>query len=139
MADIAIEMDDPHYRSAAKSLWANITHRKRYLTGGTGSGETSEGFGPNFSLRNRAYCESCSSCGELLFQWKLNRLFQHAHFADLYEDTLYNALGGSLDLESKHFYYDNPLEARVARYQWHVCPCCIGNVPRTLLMLPTWM
>lgn len=139
MADIAIEMDDPHYRSAAKSLWANITHRKRYLTGGTGSGETSEGFGPNFSLRNRAYCESCSSCGELFFQWKLNRLFQHARFADLYEETLYNALGGSMDLESKHFYYDNPLEARVARYQWHVCPCCVGNVPRTLLMLPTWM
>jgi DUF1680 family protein len=139
MADIAIQMGDPDYRSAAKSLWSNITHRKRYLTGGTGSGETSEGFGPNFSLRNRAYCESCSSCGELFFQWKLNRLFQHARFADLYEETLYNALAGSMDLEAKHFYYDNPLEARAARYQWHVCPCCVGNVPRTLLMLPTWM
>jgi DUF1680 family protein len=43
-----------------------------------------------------------------------------------------------MDLEAKHFYYDNPLEARVARYAWHVCPCCVGNVPRTLLMLPTW-
>ena len=21
---------------------------------------------------------------------------------------------------------------------WHVCPCCVGNIPRTLLMLPTW-
>lgn len=139
MADIAIETGDPDYRSAAKSLWSNIVHRKRYVTGGIGSGETSEGFGPNYSLRNRAYCESCSSCGELFFQSKMNRIWHDARFADLYEDTLYNALGGCMDLESRHFYYDNPLEARVARYQWHVCPCCVGNVPRTFLMLPTWM
>jgi DUF1680 family protein len=51
---------------------------------------------------------------------------------------MYNALLGSIDLEGKHFYYDNPLDARVARYAWHVCPCCVGNIPRTLLMLPTW-
>ncbi len=139
MADIAMEMGDADYRSAARSIWANITHRKRYITGGIGSGETSEGFGPNYSLRNRAYCESCSSCGELFFQWKMSRDWQDARFVDLYETTLYNALGGSMDLEGKHFFYDNPLEARVARYQWHVCPCCVGNVPRTLLMLPTWM
>jgi hypothetical protein len=24
------------------------------------------------------------------------------------------------------------------RYAWHVCPCCVGNIPRTLLQLPTW-
>lgn len=138
MADVVIETGDEDYRSAVKSLWANITHRKRYITGGIGSGETSEGFGPDYSLRNRAYCESCSSCGEVFFQWKMGRIWHDARYADLYEDTLYNALGGSMDLESKHFYYDNPLEARVARYQWHVCPCCVGNVPRTLLMLPQW-
>lgn len=139
MADVVIESGDPDYRSAAKSLWSNITHRKRYVTGGTGSGETSEGFGANYSLRNRAYCESCSSCGELFFQWKMNRIWHDTRYADLYEDTLYNALAGAMDLDARHFYYDNPLEARVARYQWHVCPCCVGNLPRTLLMLPTWM
>ena len=21
---------------------------------------------------------------------------------------------------------------------WHTCPCCVGNIPRTLLMVPTW-
>jgi DUF1680 family protein len=41
-------------------------------------------------------------------------------------------------LEGKNFYYQNPLEARRGRYDWHVCPCCVGNIPRTLLMLPTW-
>jgi DUF1680 family protein len=139
MADIAIETRDADYMSAVKSQWDNITHRKLYVTGGIGSGETAEGFGPDYSLPSRGYCETCASCGELFFQWKMGRLWHDARFADLYEDTLYNAILGSLDLECRHFYYDNPLESRVARYGWHVCPCCVGNFPRTLLMLPRWM
>jgi len=139
MADVVMETGDADYRSAVKSLWANITHRKLYVTGSIGSGETSEGFGPDYSLPSRGYGETCASCGELFFQWKMGRLWHDARFADLYEDTLYNAILGSLDLECRHFYYDNPLEARVARYRWHVCPCCVGNFPRTLLMLPEWM
>jgi DUF1680 family protein len=51
---------------------------------------------------------------------------------------MYNALLGSLDLDGKNFYYDNPLVESVERYPWHVCPCCVGNIPRTLLMIPTW-
>src|SRR6476469_10474549 len=62
MADVAVETHDVDYQSAVKSLWNNIVHRKYYVTGGVGSGETSEGFGPNYSLRNESYCESCSSC-----------------------------------------------------------------------------
>lgn len=139
MADVAMETGDADYRSAVKSLWDNITHRKLYVTGSIGSGETAEGFGPDYSLPSRGYGETCASCGQLFFQWKMGRLWHDARFADLYEDTLYNAILGSLDLECRHFYYDNPLEARVARYGWHVCPCCVGNLPRTLLMLPEWM
>jgi hypothetical protein len=139
MADIAVETHDPDYQSAVKSLWDNIVNRKYYVTGGVGSGETSEGFGPNYSLRQRAYNESCSTCGLIFFQWKLNLAYRDARYVDLYEESMYNALLGSIDLEGKHFYYDNPLDARVARYQWHVCPCCVGNIPRTLLMLPTWV
>ncbi len=139
MADVVIETGDPDYRSAVKSLWENITHRKLYVTGSIGSGETAEGFGPDYSLPSRGYGETCASCGELFFQWKMGRLWHDARFSDLYEDTLYNAILGSLDLDCRHFYYDNPLEARVARYRWHVCPCCVGNFPRTLLMLPEWM
>ncbi|MDR1011801.1 MAG: glycoside hydrolase family 127 protein, partial [Opitutaceae bacterium] len=31
-----------------------------------------------------------------------------------------------------------PLIDGKARYPWHNCPCCVGNIPRTLLMIPTW-
>jgi len=68
----------------------------------------------------------------------MNMTYHDAKYADLYEETLYNALLGSIDLEGKNFYYQNPLSSSRSRYNWHVCPCCVGNIPRTLLMLPTW-
>jgi len=139
MADVVLEFGDRDYGSAVQSIWDNLVHRKYYVTGGIGSGETSEGFGPDYSLRHNAYCESCSSCGLVFFQHRLNRWHRDARYADLYEETLYNALLGSVDLAGKNFYYQNPLDGNRPRYDWHGCPCCVGNIPRTLLSLPTWM
>jgi DUF1680 family protein len=138
MADVAAETGDVDYQSAVMSLWDNIVNKKYYLTGGIGSGETSEGFGPNYSLRNRSYCESCANCGELFFQWKMNLAYHDAKYADLYEETLYNAIMGDIDLEGNNLCYTNPLEGRNNRQPWQGCPCCVGNVPRTMLMIPTW-
>ena len=138
MADVAVETHDVDYQSATRSIWDNVVNKKYYLTGGVGSGETAEGFGPDYSLRNNGYCEACSSCGEIFFQWKLHLAYHDAQYADLYEQTLYNAVYGSLDLAGKNFYYDNPLDENTARYPWHNCPCCVGNIARTMLMLPTW-
>jgi DUF1680 family protein len=138
MADVAAETGDTDYQSAVMSVWDNLVNRKYYITGGIGSGETSEGFGPDYSLGNDAYCESCSSCGLIFFQYKMNLAYHDAKYADLYEETMYNALLGSLDTGGKNFYYDNPLNSSQSRYAWHVCPCCVGNIPRTLLMIPTW-
>lgn len=137
MADVAAETGDRDYQSAVMSLWDNMVNKKYYVTGGIGSGETSEGFGPNYSLRNDAYCESCSSCGLIFFQYKLNLAYHDARYADLYEQTMYNALLGATDLDGENFCYTNPL-VNTLRTPWHVCPCCVGNIPRTLLMLPTW-
>ena len=139
MADVAMRDRDADYQSAMMSLWDNLVNRKYYLTGGVGSGETSEGFGPDYSLRNNAYCESCSSCGEIFFQHKMNLAYHDAKYADLYEETLYNALLGSIDLAGKNFYYHQSAQRRRRRVTpWHNCPCCVGNIPRTLLSLPTW-
>ncbi|MHC1733232.1 MAG: glycoside hydrolase family 127 protein [Bacteroidales bacterium] len=138
MADVAAETGDTDYQSAVMSLWDNMVNKKYYVTGGVGSGETSEGFGGNYSLGNNAYCESCSSCGLIFFQHKMNIAYHDAKYADLYEETIYNALLGSLDYEGKHFFYTNPLSSNRLRSDWHVCPCCVGNIPRTLLMIPTW-
>jgi hypothetical protein len=139
MSDVAMETGDPDYQSAVRSLWDSVTNRKYYITGGVGSGETSEGFGPDYSLRNNSYCESCSGCGELFFQYSMGLAYHDAKYADLYEQTLYNAILGDIDLEGTHFTYTNALDERGQRTLWHNCPCCVGNIPRTLLQLPTWM
>ena len=137
LADIAAETGDTDYSSAVASLWDNLVNKKYYITGGVGSGETSEGFGPNYSLPNAAYCEACSSCGLIFFQYKLNLACHDAKYADLYEETIYNALLGATDLDGRNFQYTNPLIGG-RRGPWHACPCCVGNIPRTLLMIPTW-
>jgi DUF1680 family protein len=137
MADIAAETRDRDYQSAVISLWDSMVNKKYYLTGGIGSGETSEGFGPNYSLPNDAYCETCSSCGLVFFQYKLNLAYHDAKYADLYEQTMYNALLGGVALDGQSFCYTNPL-VNTDRAKWHVCPCCVGNLARTLLMIPTW-
>jgi len=139
MVDVAMDTGDADYHSAILSLWDNIVNKKYYVTGGVGSGETSEGFGKNYSLPNHAYCESCASCGELFFQHRMNLAYPHARYADLAEETLYNAILGSVDLDGKNFTYTNPLDSGEKRYLWHGCPCCVGNIPRTLLSLPSWM
>ena len=139
MAGVAQGTGDLGYHSAVKALWNNVVQRKYYVTGGVGSGETPEGFGKDYALPNNAYCESCSSCGEVMFQHQLQLIYHDARYADLFEETLYNALLGSVDLPGQNFTYTNPLDSSEARYQWHGCPCCVGNIPRTLLMLPTWM
>jgi hypothetical protein len=137
MADVAAETHDTDYQSAVLSLWDNLVNKKYYLTGGIGSGETTEGFGPDYSLPNTAYCESCSTCGLIFFQYKMNLAYHDAKYADLYEESLYNALLGSTDQDGKTFFYANPLTDG-QRTVWNQCPCCVGNIPRTLLMIPTW-
>ena len=138
MADVAVETHDPEYHSAVKSLWDNLVNKKLYVTGGVGSGDTAEGFGVNYALSNQAYCEACSSCGAIFLQWKMHLAYHEARYVDLYEETMYNTLLGATDLQAKDFYYDNPLDETKMRYAWHTCPCCVGNIPRTLLMMPTW-
>jgi DUF1680 family protein len=138
MAAAARTNGDPTYLSALDSLWDNLVNRKMYITGGIGSGETDEGFGRDYSLPNRAYCESCANAGMLFFQHQMNLLYGDAKFADLAEDVLYNALLSDVDLSGQNFTYTNALDTDEGRYKWHVCPCCVSNIPRALLSLPTW-
>ena len=139
MTDVAMLTNSTDYFDAVNALWDNLVNKKMYVTGGLGSGESSEGFGPDYSLPNVAYSESCANCGMLFFQHKMNMAYQDSKYADLMELVLYNGILGSLDLEARNFTYTNPLDQDFSRYEWHVCPCCVGNIPRTLLSLPTWM
>jgi DUF1680 family protein len=139
MTDVAMLTDAPEYFDAVNVLWEELVNEKMYVTGGVGSEGANEGFGDPYALPNNSYCESCASCGMLFFQHKMNLAYQDGKYADLMELVLYNGIMGSLDLEGQNYTYTNPLTQDFKRYDWHVVPCCVGNVARTMLTLPTWM
>ena len=133
VADLAMLTDDNRYRTAVDRIWANAVHRKHFLTGGVGASHRGEAFSDDFDLRNDGYCESCAGCGMTFWADRLNRMHHDAHHLDVQERTLYNHVLGAVELSGENFFYQNPLASDRARYPWHGCPCCVGNIPRALL------
>ena len=130
---------DNAYLNAADRLWANAIHRKHYLTGGVGESEKGEAFGADFELPNTGYCESCAGCGLSFWAEQMHRLHTDAHYCDVQERVLYNNVLGAVELTGRNFFYQNPLTSEKARYSWHNCPCCVGNIPRTLIAIKDLM
>ncbi len=135
MADIALHEGDAAYRQAGDRIWSNAIHKKHYLTGGVGAAHKGEAFGGDYELPNDAYCESCAGCGLSFWSDRMHRLHADGHYRDVQERALYNNILGSVELGGTNFYYQNPLDEKRARYPWHVCPCCVGNIPRALLAI----
>jgi DUF1680 family protein len=132
MAAIETEENGP-YRQAVDRLWESAIERKHYITGGVGASHQGEAFDADYLLPNDGYCESCAGCGLSFWSDRMHRLHGDAHYRDVQERVLYNNILGALELTGENFFYQNPLESDAARYPWHGCPCCVGNIPRTLL------
>ncbi len=133
MADLAMLTGDDAYRAAVDKIWANAIHRKHYITGGVGASHEGEAFAEDFDLRNDGYCESCAGCGMTFWADRMHRMHHDGQYVDVQERTLYNNILGAIELSGENFYYQNPLASDRARYPWHGCPCCVGNIPRALL------
>ncbi|MBD3266664.1 hypothetical protein GF373_08345 [bacterium] len=135
MAHLAMLTHDTAYQKAVDAIWDNAIHAKHYITGGVGSSHRGEAFGPNYDLRNNGYCESCAACGLTFWADRMHRHHRDAHFIDVQERSLYNAILGAIELTGERFYYQNPLASNQSRYAWHNCPCCVGNIPRALIAI----
>ncbi len=140
MTDVAMLLGASNYATAVNAIWDDFINRKFYVTGGVGSGETSEGFGNDYSLPNGiAYCESCAGTGNVYFEREMHLWTGNGKYIDLMESSLYNNVLGAVDLNAQNYTYTNSLDTSAARYTWNGCPCCVGNIARTLLELPMWM
>lgn len=138
MADVALT-GDQDYADAVDKIWANAIHCKYYITGGVGASEQGEAFAGDFELPNHGYCESCAGCGMTFWAERMHRLHGDAHYCDVQERVLYNNILGAIERTGENFFYQNPLESDKARYPWHGCPCCVGNIPRALLAIKDLM
>ena len=132
VAGAAGESGDPVLTAAAKRLWDNVTLRKMYVTGGVGSQEKDEGFGPEYDLPDNAYAESCAASGMISYAWEMFLMDGDAKYIDVLERVLYNTMLHGISLDGVTTYYRNPLkdENNPRNNIWVCCPPCIT---RTLL------
>ena len=142
MADVSALTGETAYKNAIDKIWADLTETKIYVTGGIGSGETSEGFGAPYSLPNMsAYCETCASISNVMWNYRMFLLEGNSKFYDVLERTLYNALLSGISLSADHFFYPNPLESQGqhTRSAWFGCACCPSNICRFIPSIPGYV
>ncbi|MBI3707224.1 MAG: glycoside hydrolase family 127 protein [Proteobacteria bacterium] len=138
MADLAGETEDPSLVAAGERLWADLTGKRLYVTGGLGPSARNEGFTDDYDLPNEtAYAETCAAIGLIFWAHRLLQLDGDGRYADMMELALYNGALSGLSLDGEHFFYDNPLASRGNhhRWQWHRCPCCPANIGRLIASL----
>jgi DUF1680 family protein len=118
--------DEERYRKTAIRLWENMVYRRMHITGGVGAFANEEKFGPDYTLPNDAYLETCAAVGAGFFHHNMNLAFGHSRYADALERTLYNGSLSGVSLHGDTYFYENPLEGgkKRARWSWHECPCC---------------
>ncbi len=138
MADLAGETGDAALRATCDRLWADLTGKRLYVTGGLGPSARNEGFTTDYDLPNEtAYAETCAAIGLIFWSHRLLQIDGDARYADMMELALYNGAISGLARDGEHFFYDNPLASRGDhhRWQWHRCPCCPANIGRLVASL----
>ncbi len=135
MAGIASRLDDKPLAAASDAIFANAIDKKEYITGGVGANPSGEAFGPDYWLPLNGYCEACAACGMSFWCTERHALGVNANSReeDVRERLIFNLVASSISNNGENFLYRNPPNGRERHYPWHGCPCCIGNIPRTLL------
>lgn len=153
MVDVATETGDEALLEAARRLWANVTRRRMYVTGGIGSASQGERFTWDYHLPNySAYTETCAAIGLVFWAHRLLQVEPRGDYADVMERALYNGVLSGISLAGDRFFYVNPLAVdyhayrdEVDRYgrssvvperqDWFGCACCPPNIARLLTSL----
>jgi DUF1680 family protein len=137
--DYFLETGDPLYRKTLDILWADLTNRKMYVTGGVGSRSDGEAFGDPYELPNsQAYTESCAAIGNMMWNFRMLTASGEARFADIMERALYNGINSGMSLDGTLYCYRNPLASNgeKIRNPWYDTTCCPPNLERILASLP---
>ncbi len=156
MSDYARINRDEKMLAACKKLFANITDKRMYITGGIGSSRIGECFTVPYDLPNvSAYSESCAALGLMLFALSMQRNELNAAYGDVIEREMYNNMLSSTSLDGKAFFYENPLEIDLSlinsetsitpdrrtkypithRLEVFGCSCCPPNINRIFARL----
>lgn len=145
MTDLARDQRDTALADQCRALWAAITTKHLYVTGGVGSEPYGEKFSEPHDLPpDRAYAETCAAIGVVLCARRLLELELDGAYADVMERALYNNVLAGLALDGHAYFYVNPLEVvpavakrryechlvKTQRVPWFGCACCPPNLAR---------
>ncbi|MEE8451195.1 MAG: glycoside hydrolase family 127 protein [Thermoguttaceae bacterium] len=139
MADVAALTGNMEYVRAIDTIWKDVVGTKLYVTGGIGAAGGHEGFGGRYELPNmRAYCETCASIANILWNHRMFLMRGDSKYIDVLERTMYNAALSGISMEGDTFFYPNVLESigQHARSPWFGCACCPSNVARFIPSIP---
>jgi uncharacterized protein len=139
MADVAALTGNMDYVRAIDTIWNDVVTTKLYITGGIGAAGGHEGFGGPYELPNMtAYCETCASIANVLWNHRMFLMRGDAKYMDVLERTMYNAALSGISLEGDRFFYPNVLESigQHQRAPWFGCACCPSNVARFIPSVP---
>ena len=133
VADVATETGDESLVAPLERLWADLTGKNLYVTGGLGPSQANEGFTFDYDLPNEsAYAETCAAVALVFWANRMLGRGPDNRFGDVMERALYNGALSGLSLDGTKFFYENPLASRGDhnRWTWHRCPCCPPNIAR---------
>jgi len=139
MADVAALTGNMKYVKAIDTIWKDVVGTKLYITGGIGAAGGNEGFGSPYDLPNMtAYCETCASIANILWNHRMFLMHNDAKYLDVLERVLYNAALSGISMKGDRFFYPNPLQStgQHARSPWFGCACCPSNIARFIPSVP---
>ena len=154
MADAARLTGDRELLKACEDLFANISRKQMYITGGIGQSAYGEAFSYDYDLPNdTVYAETCASIGLAFFARRMASMAPRGEYGDVLERALYNGVISGMSLDGKAFFYVNPLEAlpeaslkdrrmhhvKIERQKWFGCACCPPNLARIIASLGNYV
>lgn len=144
---------DEELKAACDRLFDNIVNTKMSITGGVGAQKERETFSYSYDLPNRdVYNETCAAIALAMFAGAMQEIEPNSIYGDVIERVYYNGFISGVSLSGDRFFYTNPLELDIKKYQHKGsyqpisqrvkvfgCSCCPPNVVRMLGSLPRYM
>ncbi len=142
MADIAALTGNKDYIRAIQRIWEDVVGNKLYITGGIGASGGNEGFDKDYFLPNStAYCETCASIANAMWNHRLFLMTGDSKYMDIVERVIYNSFLSGISMEGDRFFYPNRLQTFTGaeRAAWFGCACCPSNIVRFVPSIPGYV
>lgn len=149
MADLAAKTGDKELLDACKRVFDSIAEKQMYITGGIGATNQGEAFTEDYLLPNElAYSETCAAIALAMFARRMSAIEPNSKYDDAAEAAIYNCVLSGVSLNGKAFFYVNPLEINIKKFnqykKWYKttqslltqrvevfdCSCCPPNIAR---------